>query len=165
MARDSGLIKGPMRIHLLLSLQIFQLAILLLHDWVQLSPWNDVAAARRVHNISSLMLGTIISSLLPAVGLALSFIYLKSGWPTWLYFYLLATYGFLFLGELEAWWIPYLLSPQPKRAAEYDRMYGKTWSFLPVRHGIRINALHVTLHTATLGTLLALASHFLSPAN
>ena len=89
-------------------------------------------------------------------------VYLNSGWPTWLRFYLLAAYGFLFVGELEAWWIPYLVRPQPKRAAEYDAMYGNTHAFLPPRNGIRINTMHFILHAATVATLLLLVSHLVA---
>ncbi|HLK17537.1 MAG TPA: hypothetical protein VKT81_01235 [Bryobacteraceae bacterium] len=147
-----------MRLHTLLGLQIFQVAILLLHDWIPLPPLNDVRAARRGHTLGMIALGTAISSLFPSIGLALSLFHLRSGWPQWLHFYLLAAYGFLFVGELEAWWVPYLVSPQPKRAVEYEEMYGNTYAFLPRRNGIRINALHFLLHAATLITLLLVVS-------
>jgi hypothetical protein len=149
-----------MRLHILLWLQVFQVTILLLHDWIPLPPLNDVKVARRAHTAQAMALGTVISSLFPSIGLALSLVYWKQGWPAWLPIYLLAAYGFLFLGELEAWWIPYLVWPQPKRAAEYDAMFGNTWAFLPPRNGIRINALHFVLHTATVATLLLLVSGF-----
>jgi hypothetical protein len=145
---------------ILVWLQSFQVAILLLHDWVPLAPLNDVRAARRGHTLTAVILATVVSSLLPSIGLVLSLWYLKSGWPSWLYLYLLAAYGFLLAGELEAWWIPYLVWPRPKRAAEYEEMYGNTWSFLPPRNGIRINSLHLALHAATLATLLILGFHF-----
>jgi hypothetical protein len=151
-----------MRQHLLLWLQILQVAILLLHDWIPLGPLNDLAAARRGHSRPAMALGTLTSSLLPSIGLALCVFYLRSGWPHWLQIYLLAAYGFLFTGELEAWWIPYLLKPQPKRAADYEAMYGKTSAFLPPRNGIRINTLHFILHAATFATLLILLSYFAS---
>jgi hypothetical protein len=150
-----------MPLHILLWLQSFQVAILLLHDWIPLFPLNNIRAARRGHSVLAMALATIVSSLFPSVGLALTLIYLKSGWPSWLYVYLLTAYGFLFVGELEAWWIPYLLLPQPKRATEYEAMYGNTHAFLPPRNGIRINTLHFLLHVATLATLLVLAFHFL----
>jgi hypothetical protein len=149
-----------MRLHVLLWLQILQVTILLLHDWVPLSPLNDVRAARRGRTLHSMALGTVISSLFPSIGLALSLFYLKPGWPSWLQICLLAVYGFLFVGELEAWWIPYLVWPQPKRAAQYEAMYNTPCAFLPPRNGIRINTLHFVLHAATLATLLALASPF-----
>lgn len=150
-----------MRRHVLLGLQMFQVAILTLHDWVPVGPLNDIAAARRQHSVRALALGTAMSSILPCVGLALSLYYWKVDWPRWLHFYLCLAYGFLFTGELEAWWIPYLLCCQPGKVADYQAMYGRTWAFLRARNGIRINALHFLLHAATLATLLVLASHFL----
>jgi hypothetical protein len=146
--------------HLLLFLQLFQVVILLLHDWIPLPPLNDLEAIRREHSQLAVAIATLVGSLFPAIGLAFSFADWKSGWPHWLYIYLLATYGFLFIGELQAWWIPYLLWPQPKRAASYQVMFGNTAAFLPVRNGIRINTLHFVLHAATLATVLSLAYQF-----
>jgi hypothetical protein len=149
---------------LLLSLQGFQVAILVLHDWVPIFPLNDVRAVRRGHSLLAMVLATIISSLLPSVGLSFSLYDWKSGWPNWLYVYLLGAYGFLFVGELEAWWIPYLARPQPKRAAQYEAMYAKTHAFLPPHNGIRLNTLHFLLHAATLITVFVLTFHFLAGA-
>ena len=142
-----------MRLPILLSLQAFQVTILLLHDWIPLGLLNDIHAMRRGRTVASLALGTALSSIFPVAGFSLSLLYLNPGWPHWLEIYLLAAYGFLFVGELEAWWIPYLFSRQPRRAAEYEAMYGKTWAFLPPRNGIRINTLHVLLHSATFATV------------
>lgn len=147
---------------LLVFLQIFQVAFLLLHDWIPLPPLNDLEAVRREHTRLALALGTLIGSLFPAIGLAFSLVHWRSGWPHWVYIYLLATYGFLFVGELQAWWIPYFLWPQPKGAASYQTMFENTSAFLPVRNGIRINTLHFVLHAATLSTLLVLASWYMT---
>jgi excisionase family DNA binding protein len=46
---------------------------------------------------------------------------------TWLWI----SYGLLFIGELTAWWIPYLFHSQPERAARYQAMFGATHAFLP----------------------------------
>jgi hypothetical protein len=151
-----------MRLPILVWLQSFQVAFLVLHDWIPVPPVNDVEAVRRENSLNAMVLGTVIGSLFPSIGLAFSLFYLKPGWPGWLYVYLSATYGFLFIGELQAWWIPYLVWPQPKRAARYEAMFGKTWAFLRPRNGIRINALHFILHAATLATLLFLLFHFAS---
>jgi len=151
-----------MRLYILLGLQIVQVVILLFHDWIPLAPLNDVRAVHRQHGRPRVAFGPFIGSLFPCIGLALSLYYLHSGWPHWLYILLLASYGFLFIGELQAWWIPYLVSPQPKRAAQYQAMFSNTWAFLPPRNGIRINALHFFLHAFTLATVLVLALHFWS---
>ncbi len=113
-----------MSARVLVWLQCFQLAILLLHDWVPLGSWNDLPAARKQHSRKGLALGTFVSSLFPLIGLVLSVAYCNSGWPRWLYIYLLAAYGFLFIGEVEEWWIQYLEGSKPKRADEYAGMEG-----------------------------------------
>jgi hypothetical protein len=140
----------------LIGLQSLQVAVLLLHDWIPLGRLTDLPALRRVHSRRNLVLGTIISSLPVTAGLVLSLAFTPT-WPQWLSFYLLAAYGLLFIGELEAWWIPYLVWPQPQRAAEYALVYGETWAFLPSHNGITPNTFHVFLHGITLATLLALA--------
>ena len=145
-----------MRLHLLVRLEIFQVAILLFHEWVPLGTLNDTRAMRQGRKLGAVALGTVLSSLFALVGLTFSLIYLKRGWPHWLDIYLLAAYGVVLVGELEAWWIPYLVSYQPKRAADYQTIHGNTWSFLPPRNGIRINTLHFLLHSATLATVLTL---------
>lgn len=146
-----------MRIDALLCLQLLQVAILLLHDWVPLGPLNNLAAIRTSRTTRELLLGTVVSSLLPAFGLGLSLWYWRAGWPGWVRHYLLFAYGFLFIGELEAWWVPYWIWPQPKRSEEYARAYDQTHACLPTRNGIRPNTLHVLLHAMTVATLILLA--------
>ena len=150
-----------MQAYSLLALQGFQVVVLLLHDWVPVPPLTDVRAARKGHSVQAMILGTALSSVFPVIGLVLTLVSTTSGWPKWLPAYLLATYGLLFAGELQAWWIPYLLRPEPKRAAQYEEMYGKTHAFLPVRNGIRVNTLHFALHAATLATLVTVLSGFI----
>jgi hypothetical protein len=70
----------------------------------------------------------------------------------------MASYLFLSIGELEAWWVPYLFRPMPERAARYQAMFGGTHAFLPVHNGIRPNTLHVILHSATLTILFVIAA-------
>ena len=67
----------------------------------------------------------------------------------------------LFLGlhdwvPLGSWWLPYLVTPDPVRAARYRTMFGRTHGFLPERNGITPNTLHIVLHVATLATLILL---------
>jgi hypothetical protein len=93
-----------------------------------------------------------------AIGLAASAIYLGRAYPTWLFWWLWISYGLLFVGELRAWWIPYLFHAEPERAAQYQVMFGATHTFLPQRNGTRVNTLHVILHSATLTTLVVLGA-------
>jgi hypothetical protein len=142
---------------LLLALQIFHVLFLALHDWIPLGRLNNIKAARSENSLGALVAGTFISTTPFAVGLAASIYYLGRGYPAWLWIWLWASYALLFVGELQAWWIPYLFAAQPVRAARYEKMFGNTHAFLPQHNGITPNTLHVILHSATLATLVVLA--------
>jgi hypothetical protein len=141
----------------LLALQSFHVAFLLLHDWIPLGPLNDVAAVRRENSLPPLIANTLIVGGLFAFGLAASLHYYGRTYPHWLHTWLWVSYALLFLGELRAWWIPYLVHAEPQRAARYQSLFARTHSFLPARNGIVPNTLHIILHAATLATLLLLS--------
>lgn len=142
----------------LLALQIFHVLFLALHDWIPLGSLNNVQQVRQANPLGKLVAGTLISTTPFAVGLIASAIHLGSGYPAWLIWWLWISYILLFLGELSAWWIPYLFRPDPELAARYRLMFNGTHSFLPERNGIVPNTLHVVLHTLTFATLLVLAA-------
>lgn len=141
----------------LLALQLFHVLFLALHDWVPLGRLNNVAAVRAADPLAKLLAATLISTLPFLIGLAASAHFAGAPLPSWLRIYLWISYGLLFLGELQAWWIPYFLIAEPARAARYQTMFAGTHAFLPVRNGITPNTLHVILHTATVAMLLLLA--------
>jgi len=97
-----------------------------------------VKGVRAANSGSKLLAATLISLAPFAVGLAASASYFGRAYPNWLYWWLCISYGFLFCGELQAWWIPYLFFSQPERAARYQVMFGATHAFLPERNGIRL---------------------------
>jgi len=141
----------------LFALQLFQVLFLALHDWIPLGRLNDLTAVQNTNSFGDLVSTTLVSTLPFAFGLFESGRYLAQAYPHWLLIWLWASYGLLFLGELQAWWIPYLLVPQPARAARYEKMFGNTHAFLPTRNGIQPNTLHIILHVVTLATLILLA--------
>jgi len=143
--------------NLLFALQAFHVLFLLLHDWIPLGALNN-AAVRAANSLTKLLIATLISTSFYLFGFAASALHRSGPYPHWLLWYLLISYLFLFIGELEAWWIPYFGHPQPERAARYKVMFAGTHSWLPVRNGITINTLHVILHGATVATLLAIGS-------
>jgi hypothetical protein len=140
----------------LIVLQTFQLLFLALHDWIPLGRLNDAAAVRREVPTRNLFIATLIQTCFFAIGLLFSVRYFGRTYPGWLNYWLWISYGILFIGEIEAWWIPYLVRPNPERAARYQRMFGNTHSFLPMRHGIVPNSAHILLHIATAATLFVL---------
>jgi hypothetical protein len=143
-------------VDVLFALQCFHVLFLALHDWIPLGTLNDVKAVRAENPGSKLATATIISTLPFAIPLGASAFYFGRVYPEWLFWWLWIGYGFLFVGELTAWWIPYFFRPDPVRAARYRVMFGATHAFLPERNGIRMNTLHVILHAATVALLMVL---------
>jgi hypothetical protein len=119
---------------------------------------NDVKSVRAANPGRKPLAATLISLAPFAIGLAASAIYFGRVYPPWLFWWLWINYGLLFVGELTAWWIPYLFHPEPERASRYQAMFGATHAFLPERNGIRPNTLHVILHIVTLTTLVLLGA-------
>jgi hypothetical protein len=147
---------NPVLLDTLLGLQVFQVLFLCLHDWVPLGRLSDVKAARAANPGSRLFVVTLVSALPFAFGLGETIVHWTEPLPGWLIIWLWVSYTILFLGQLRAWWIPYLFIPEPTRAARYDAMFGNTLAFLPAHNGIRPNVLHILLHIATLATLIVL---------
>jgi hypothetical protein len=148
----------PITTGALLALQCFHVLFLALHDWIPLGTLNDVNAVRAANPGRKLLAGTLISLVPFAIGLAASAIYFGRVYPAWLLWWLWISYGLLFVGELKAWWIPYLFRSEPERAARYQVMFSNTHAFLPAHNGIRVNTLHLVLHILTLTTLVVLAA-------
>jgi hypothetical protein len=128
-----------------------------LHDWIPLGRLNDPKAVRATISGRKLLATTLISTAPFAFGLAASAVYLGRPYPRCLLLWIGISYAILFLGELQAWWVPYFFRAQPERAARYQAMFGGTHAFLPVRNGIRPNTLHLILHIGTLAILVVLA--------
>jgi hypothetical protein len=110
----------------LIFLQALQVAILWLHDWVQLGNLTDVAAVQAHDTRSRLIRVTVIQSVPFSVGLIASLIFARTGHPAWLWEWLWISYSILFIGELRAWWWPYFIQPEPDRVERYRGMFGGT---------------------------------------
>lgn len=141
---------------LLSALQAFHVAVLWLHDWLPLGRLNDVAAVRREIGSEGLLRITLVQALPWSVGLAGCCWFAGISYPGWLWGWVWVSHVVLLAGELRAWWWPYLFRPDPARAERYRRMFGRTHTALPLRHGMAPNTLHMTLHLTTLSIVLVL---------
>jgi hypothetical protein len=137
----------------LIVLQGFQVLFLWLHDWIPLGRLNDVKAVRSQDTAFRLVVVTLIQSVPFTIGLLFSLSYFGRLYPRWLYLWLWTSYSVIFLGQIRAWWIPYLFRAEPERAARYQIMFGNTHRFLPTRNGLLPNTAHIMLHLATAATL------------
>jgi hypothetical protein len=148
----------PVAMNALLALQTFIVLFLALHDWIPLGQFNNLAGVRAANPGARLFTTTLLSVAPYAFGLAASIVYFDKPYPDWLLWWLWISYALLFLGQLRAWWIPYLVRPDPARAARYQQMFGATRAFLPQRNGIQPNTLHILLHVSTAALLIVLAA-------
>ena len=146
-----------MALNLLIALQVVQVAILWLHDWVPLGALNDVRRVQAEDTKAKLIRVTLVQSTPFTLGLIFSISYKQTHHPVWTFDWLWISYLLLFAGEVRSWWVPYIVRAEPVRADRYRNMFGGTHAFLPERNGIIPNTLHCFLHAATACTLVALA--------
>ena len=136
--------------------QALLVAFLWTHDWIPLGRLNDVAAVRAANTRARLVAITLIQSLPFTVLLALSVARWVGVRVPGLTTALWIAYSILLAGELRGWWWPWLVRPDPVRAARYRAMFGRTHAFLPARNGFAPNTAHVMLHTCTALVLILL---------
>jgi hypothetical protein len=120
------LLMHPVAINALLALQTFIVLFLAFHDWIPLGKLNNPAAVRAANPGAKLFTTTLLSAAPYVFGLAASVLYFGKPYPDWLFWWLWISYVLLFLGQLRAWWIPYLIHPDPARAARYQLMFADT---------------------------------------
>jgi hypothetical protein len=137
--------------------QLIVVLFIALHDWVPLGRLNNLAGIRAVDSKAKLFVVTLLSTLPFAIGLAASIHYAATGFPPWLLWWLWTSYGAGLYGMLKTWWVPYLFAPDPARAARYQQRFAHTHAFLPSRHGIRPDTLHVIFHAVLVVLIILLA--------
>ena len=139
-----------------LALQGFVVAFLFLHDWIPLGRFNNLAGMRGQDTLTHRVMVTLLGALPATVNLYFSVNYFGQIHPHWLAMLLWITYGLFFLGLLRAWWIPYLLVPDERRAARYQVIFARTHSLLPRRNGMAPDTLHTALHVTIVAVLVVL---------
>ena len=122
------------------------LAYLLVLDFVDLFPWNDLSAV----GVREQVLGLLVNDLIVLL-IATAFMQARH------VFHLLAVLAsWLFLlGHVVAWWIPYLYGSSTQAIQEHARYYSRTMTFLPpIQDHPTPNAAHVVVGVLALGMVL-----------
>jgi hypothetical protein len=147
----------PVAQGVLIALQCFVVLFVGLHNWIPLGSLNDVKGAHAAFPGWKLFTTTLTNLIPFSIGLVASAIDFGRAFPPWLFWWLWISYLLACYGSLKAWWIPYLVRPNPALAARYKVIYPATHSFLPERNGITPNTLHVIFDAVTLALLIDLA--------
>jgi len=140
-----------------IALQSWIVLFLALHDWVPLGRLNNNAGKRREDPFFHLLLTTLVAAVPALVCLCYSIEYFGRAYPFWVDCWFLITYGLFAIGLLRAWWVPYLMLPDERRAARYKTIFADTHAFLPARNGIVPDTLHTLLHISIMLVLFLLA--------
>jgi len=149
---------GDYMIEAFLACQLFIVLFIALHDWIPLGSLNNLKGVHSADATKKLVVVTVLSTLPFAIGFVGSAYYASTRFPSWLVWFLWITYGASLYGLLRAWYVPYLLVPNPARAARYDEMFAGTHTFLPTHNGIAPNTLHVIFHAVLIATVVLLVS-------
>jgi len=116
-----------------------------LHDWIHLPPLTDIRELEKYSNHKSRLINSIIFFFLIFIPLLLTLLYMPI-FPLWVLISIANFYGWLTVGTIFSWWIPYFFGSSEKQKMGFAE-YHKTHHFLP-RRGDNIipNTFHVILH-------------------
>jgi hypothetical protein len=143
--------------NLFLALLLWHLLFLSLHDWVPLGRLTDLPALRSQRSFTARILASLLMGAFSGLALCLNW----AGSPNparGVLLFTLILYSFFLFGAIRAWWLPYLfgIGLSKKFVADYQIMFDNTYTWLPRRNGITVNALHVIWHcTAVITVVLA----------
>jgi len=130
---------------LFIILQIILFFFMTLHDWIHLPPFTDIRALEKHSTKTGRLINSAIFGLFILTPLSLTLLY-QPHFPTWILTQLILIYGFLSLGTIISWWIPYFFGSSAEHKAGFVE-YRHTHHFLPSRGDNLVpNTLHVILH-------------------
>lgn len=131
---------------LFIILQCLLLIFMLFHDWIPVSPYNDIEALKRVDSNSWRLFGSFVNSMPVIIGLIYCFYYNGKTLPFFAGIILSIIYGILTVGTIFSWWIPYFFGSSKKYKIRFQK-FKNTHHFLPARgDNVIPNTLHVVLH-------------------
>lgn len=133
-------------ISLFLLLQVMLLLFMTLHDWIHLPPLTDIRAIEKYSTKRGRLINSSIFFFLVFIPLFLTWYYAPC-FPFWVLFSIVNFYGWLSLGTILSWWIPYLFGGYTNNHKQSFVEYEQTHHFLPsIRDHVIPNTLHVILH-------------------
>jgi hypothetical protein len=132
-------------ISLLCSSFIF--LFLLLHDWIAIYPFNDLATFNKHCSLRNKILMTVFNAPFFLIYTLILLYYWSTPFSFSAKMYLLICNTLFFTGILFSWWIPYFFGWPVEQTKELHEVYGKTHSFLPrIGNNPIPNTMHVIFH-------------------
>ena len=133
----------------ILSIFILLQSVLLLfmtfHDWVHLPPLTDIRELEKHSTKMGRLINSIVFFFLIFIPLFLTWHY-QPNFPLWVLISIVNFYGWLTLGTILSWWVPYFFGSSEKHKADFAE-YKNTHHFLPaIGDNVIPNTFHVILH-------------------
>lgn len=126
-------------------LQTILLFVISLHDWIHIPPLTDISELKKHSTIKGRFINSTIFFVLIFIPLILTYLY-QPHFPFWVSFSLMNFYGWLSLGTILSWWVPYLFGSSAQHKAHFAE-YKNTHHFLPARgDNVIPNTFHVIMH-------------------
>jgi hypothetical protein len=147
---------------LFLGLLVWHVLFLSLHDWIPLGRLTDLPALRSQRSRKERILASLLMGAISGLALYLNWAHSPSPSRGILLFTLIL-YLFFLAGAIQAWWLPYLfgIGASEKLISEYQVMFGNTCTWLPIRNGITVNAIHIVWHVTALLTVVLAAIRYI----
>jgi len=120
---------------------------LLLHDWIDIYPLNDLETFNKHCSLRNKILMTVVNTPFFIVYTAILLLYWSTPLPFYAKTYLIICNTLFSIGILFSWWLPYFFGWPSEQTKELRETHSSTHTFLPqIGNNPTPNTLHVIFH-------------------
>jgi len=120
---------------------------LLLHDWVDIYPLNDLTTFNKHCSLRNKVLMTIVNTPFFIMYTIILLSYWSTPFSWYAKIYLILCNALFSIGIIFSWWAPYLFGFPVEQTKELHKTHGSTHTFLPLIGNNPVpNTLHVIFH-------------------
>ena len=129
---------------------------LLLHDWIDIYPLNDLAIFNKHCSLRNKVLMTIVNTPFFIIYTALLLFYWSTPFSWYAASYLIVCNVLFCIGIIFSWWAPYLFGWPVEQTKELRETHGTTHNFLPrIGNNPIPDTLHVIFHLVFIINMIA----------
>ena len=126
---------------------LFIVLFLLLHDWIDIYPFNDLTTFNKHCSLRNKILMTVVNTPFFIIYTLILLYYWSTPFSCYAKAYLITCNALFLTGILFSWWMPYVCGWPKEQTKGLHEQYGKTHSFLPsIGNNPIPNTLHVIFH-------------------
>jgi hypothetical protein len=120
---------------------------LLLHDWIDIYPLNDLETFNKHCSLRNKILMTIINTPFFIIYTGILVYYWATPIPLYAHAYLIMCNVLFLIGIIFSWWLPYFFGRPISQVKELHETHGTTHTFLPaIGNNPTPDTLHVIFH-------------------